>query len=90
MIFVTHKAETTRAGLEMNIFGYKCNCVEIAGDTYSLNMTLCWDYNGFEESSPNFRQIDTLIKYSRSWVQRSRSYKVIYGKFVYEIYQIFK
>ena len=41
----THKVETTQAGLEMNIFGYKCNGVEMAGDTYSLNMTLCWVYN---------------------------------------------
>ena len=27
---------------EVNIFGYKCNCVEIAGDTYLLNTTLFW------------------------------------------------
>ena len=26
----------------MNMFGYNCNGVEMAGDTYSFNTTLCW------------------------------------------------
>ena len=29
MIFVIHKVETTQAGPEMNIFGFKCNCVKM-------------------------------------------------------------
>ena len=33
-----------KEGPETNIFGYKCNGVEMAGDTYSLNTTLCWVY----------------------------------------------
>ena len=41
-MFIVHKLETTKKGPEINIFGYKCNGVEMAGDTYSLNTTLCW------------------------------------------------
>ena len=29
----------------MNMFGYNCNDVEMAGHTYSLNTTLYWDLN---------------------------------------------
>ena len=28
----------------MNIFGYNYNGVEMVGDRYSLNTTLCWVY----------------------------------------------
>ena len=46
MIFIVHKRETTKDGLEINIFGYKLYGVEMAGDTYSLNTTLCWVEKG--------------------------------------------
>ena len=44
VIFIIHKQETTQVGQEINIFGYNCNDVEMAGDTYLLNTTLCWVY----------------------------------------------
>ena len=40
--FVIHMVEATQVGLDMNIFGYNCNSVEMAGNTYSMNTTLCW------------------------------------------------
>ena len=46
MIFITQKVETTQAGPQINIFCYKCNWVEMAGDTYPLNTTLCWVIDG--------------------------------------------
>ena len=37
-IFMIHKLLTTQVGPEMNIYCYNCNGVEMAGDTYTLNM----------------------------------------------------
>ena len=43
MICIVHKLETIQVGpVKCKIFGSNCNGVEMAGDKYLLNITLCW------------------------------------------------
>ena len=58
-IFIIHKLETIQVGPEMNIFGYSTNGVEMGGDMYTLNTTLCWVL---------VFEIDSNIPCSNSWV----------------------
>ena len=51
-IFIIHKLGTTQVGPETNIFGYSCNGVEMAGDMYSLNTTLCCVFSNFLGGGP--------------------------------------
>ena len=55
MIFLKHKLETTQVDPEINIFGYDCNGIKMAGGTYSLNTTLCFGFlygtNSFASST---------------------------------------
>ena len=42
-----HKLETTQVGPGINIFCDNSNGIKMAGNTYSLNMTMCWVLSPF-------------------------------------------
>ena len=55
----TQYLETTQVGPEINIVGYNCNGIGMVGDTYSLNMTLCWVYH---VPLPNLQHASQVLK----------------------------
>ena len=40
--FHNTKLDTTQVGEEIKKYGYNCTGIKMAGNTYWLNMTLCW------------------------------------------------